>query len=61
MKMFFERETLNPNNKYFVKTIRYKLQYTMYGSTTTIVNLISLADIGTRVEVHFQLPSSLVL
>ena len=61
--MFFEREMLNPNNeKHLVKTIGYKLQYTIYGSTTTaIANLISLANIGTRVKFHFQLPSSLVL
>ena len=61
--MFFERETLNPNNeKYLVKTIGYKLQYTIYGSTTTaIANLISLANIGPRVKFHHQLHSSLVL
>ena len=47
MKIFFERETLNPiNEKYLVKTIGYKIQYVIYGSTTTaIVNLISLTDI----------------
>ena len=61
--MFFERETLNLNNeKYLVKTIGYKLQYTIYGSTTTaIANLISLANIGPRVKFHHQLHSSLVL
>ena len=61
MKMFFERETLNPNNeKYLAKTIGYKLWYTVYDSTnTTIANLISLANIETRVK--FQLLLSLVL
>ena len=61
MKMFFERETLNPNNeKYLAKTIGYKLWYTIYDSTnTTIANLISLANIEPRVK--FQLPLSLVL
>ena len=61
--MFLEGETLNPNNeKYLFKTIGYKLQYTIYGSTTTaIANLISLANIGPTVKFHFQLPSSLVL
>ena len=46
MKMFFERETLNPNNKkYLVKTIGYELWYTIYGFTTTAIgNLISLAN-----------------
>ena len=61
-KIFFERELLNPNNeKYLVKTIGYMLQYTIYGSTTAIANLISVANIGTRVKFHFQLSSSLVL
>ena len=33
--MFFEREMLNPNNeKYLVKAIGYKLQYTIYDSIT---------------------------
>ena len=61
--MFFEREMPNPNNeKYLVKTIGYKLQYIIYGSTTTaIANLISLASIGPRVKLHFQLPLLLVL
>ena len=61
MKMFFERETLNPNNeKYLAKTIGYKLWYTVYDSTnTTTANLISLANIEPRVK--FQLPLSLVL
>ena len=61
MKIFFERETLNPNNeKYLAKTIGYKLWYTIYDSTnTTIANLISLANIEPRVK--FQLPLSLVL
>ena len=61
MKMFFERETFNPNNeKYLAKTIGYKLWYTVYDSTnTTIANLISLANIEPRVK--FQLPLSLVL
>ena len=61
MKMFFERETLNPNNeKYLAKTIGYKLWYTIYDSTnTTITNLISLANIEPRVK--FQFPLSLVL
>ena len=61
MKMFFERETLNPNNeKYLAKTIGYKLWYTVYDSTnTTIANLISLANIEPRVK--FQLLLSLVL
>ena len=47
--MFFEREMLNTNNeKYLVKAIGYKLQYTIYDSTTTArANLISQATIGT--------------
>ena len=59
--MFFERETLNPNNeKYLAKTIGYMPWYTIYDSTnTTIANLISLANIEPRVK--FQLPLSLVL
>ena len=63
MKMFYKRETLNPNNEeYSVKTIRFKLQYIIYGSTTTaIAKLISLANRETRVKSHFQLRSSLVL
>ena len=63
MKMFFEREMLNPNSeKYLVKTIGYKLYYIIYGSTTTaIANLISPSNIGPRVKFHFQLPLLLVL
>ena len=62
--MFFERETLNPNNnKYFLKTIGYnKLKYAIDSSTTiATANLISLDNIGPRVKSHFQLPSSLIL
>ena len=62
--MFFEREMLNPNNeKYLLKTIDVSyIYYVIYGSTTTaIANLISLANIGPRVKLYFQLPSSLVL
>ena len=61
--MFFERETLNSNNeRYLVKTIRSKLWYIIYGSTTTaIANLISLANTGPRVKRPFQLPSSLAI
>ena len=53
--MFFKREMLNQNNeKHLVKTIGYKLQHTIYGSTTTVIaNLISLANIGSRVKFHF--------
>ena len=52
---------LNQNNKkYFVKTIGYKLHYVINGFTTTaIVKLISLDNIGPSVKSHFQLPSSL--
>ena len=52
--MFFELEKLNPNNqKQFVKTIEYNLQYVMYVPTTTaIANLISLDNIGPRVKSH---------
>ena len=62
-EFFFQREMLNPNNeKYLVKIIGYKLWYVIYGSSTTaIVNLILLANIGPRVKFHFQLPSLLVL
>ena len=62
MKMFFEREMLNPNNeKYLVKTIGYEL-YVIYGLTTiALVNLIFLDNIGPRVKFHFQLPLLLVL
>ena len=61
--MFFERETLNPNNeKYLIKTIRYKLQYIIDGSTTiAIANPILLANIGPSVKFHYQLSSLLVL
>ena len=54
---------LNPNNeKYFVKTIEYKLQYIIYDSNTTAkANLISLDNIAPRVKSHFQLPSLLIL
>ena len=54
--MFFEREMLNQNNeKHLIKTIGYKLQYTIYGSTNTVIaNLISLANIGTRVKFNFS-------
>ena len=43
-KKNFKREAPNPNNeKYFVKTIEYKLQYVVYDSiTTSIANLIFL-------------------
>ena len=60
--MFFEREMPNPNNeKYLVKTIGYKLQYIIYGSTTTaIANLISLTDIRPRVT-QFPPPPPLKL
>ena len=65
MKMFFEREMLNPNNeKYLLKTIEYKLYiyYIIYGSTTTAIpNLISLATIGPRAKFHFKFSSLLVL
>ena len=49
---------LNPNNeKYVDKTIRYKLQYVIYGFTTTVIaNLISLANVEPREKSHFQLP-----
>ena len=60
--MFFKREMLNQNNeqKYFVKTIGYKLQCVIHGFTTTaIIKLISLNNIGPSVKSHFQLPSSL--
>ena len=62
MKIFFERESLNPNNeKYLVKTIGYKLYYVIYGFTTTaIANLIVLANTEVRVKFHFQLPFMLV-
>ena len=61
--MFFELEKLNPNNqKQFVKTIEYNLEYVMYVPTTTaIANLISLDNIGPRVKSHSQLPSLLIL
>ena len=46
---------LNPNNeKYLDKTIRYKLQYVIYGFTTTVIaNLISLANVEPRERSHF--------
>ena len=61
--LFFKQETLNLNNgKYLDKTIWYKLQNVIYGfNTIVIANLISLANIGTRVKSHFQLPLLLVL
>ena len=54
--MFFKREMVNQNNeKYFVKTIGYKLQYVIDDSTTTaIAKLISLGNIGPSVKSHFQ-------
>ena len=60
--MFFERKKLNPNNqKYLDKIIEYKLQYVIYGFTTTVLaNLISLAILGLRVKSHFQLRQLLV-
>ena len=62
-KLFFQRETVNSNNKkYFVKTIGYKLWYVIYGSTiTTMATPISLANIGPRVKSHSQLSSFLIL
>ena len=50
--MFFKQEKLDSNNeKDLVKTIACKLQYVTYDSTTTaIANLISLANIGPRVQ-----------
>ena len=49
---------LNQNNeKYFVKTIGYKLLYPIDGFTTTaIAKLISLDNIGPSLKSHFQLP-----
>ena len=56
--MFFEQEMLRPNNqKYLDKTIGYKLQYAIYGFTTTVIaNWISLTIRGPLVKSHFQLP-----
>ena len=52
---------LNQNNeKNFIKTIGYKLQYVIDGFTpTAIAELISLDNIGPSVKFHFQLPSLL--
>ena len=63
MKMFFERQTLNPNNeKYLLKTIISYIYHIIYGSTTTaIANLNSLANIGPKVKFYFQLPSLLLV
>ena len=52
--MFCKGETDNPNNeKCLVKTIRYKLYYVLYGTTTTAI--ANLTNIGPRVKSHFQL------
>ena len=56
-------EALHSNKeKYFFKTIGYKLKYIIHDSTNTAVaNLILLDNIGLRVKCHFKLPLLLVL
>ena len=62
MKIFFKQEMPYPNNeKYLVKIIGYKLEYVVYGFTTTaIANLSSVASIGPRVK-KISLPVAFIV